>query len=371
LAVPGANWTVPLAELRRIEIEDARLPALPAHGHLRVTLTAGEILVGTFAGSIPDGMILRTAEAGELELPFEVVKTIVAVPPEAPPCFEPDHTRAPRTDEDVAYLASGDEYVGIVLAAAEDGLEMETGRGSTRRVAWEDLLVLQLANDPAAPFSGVEVELETVEGARLLVADGPTLASGVVRFSLRSLPDVELGVPIDALREIRAWGGAFDYASRLPFASRLVRYYGDTESEFERAFNESWYGARADRRPDGCPLRLAGTTYRHGIAVHSRSLVTVALDGGYAAFEVLFGIDDVILQDVSEEDAPKYDVDARILGDGEVLWEAKGVRYGQPPRRIGPLDVTGVQELVLEVDFGSEGDVLDRATWANPMLVRE
>ncbi len=57
--------------------------------------------------------------------------------------------------------------------------------------------------------------------------------------------------------------------------------------------------------------------------------------------------------------------------DGEVLWEAKEVRAGATPRKVGPLDVHEVDELVLEVDFGPERNIRDRAVWADPLLTRK
>jgi hypothetical protein len=64
------------------------------------------------------------------------------------------------------------------------------------------------------------------------------------------------------------------------------------------------------------------------------------------------------------------DVDAKVLGDEKVLWEAKGVKGGEPARKVGPLDVSGVKVLVLEVDFGAGMNVNDHADWLDPILVR-
>ncbi|MBA3313374.1 MAG: NPCBM/NEW2 domain-containing protein [Planctomycetaceae bacterium] len=41
------------------------------------------------------------------------------------------------------------------------------------------------------------------------------------------------------------------------------------------------------------------------------------------------------------------------------------------PLRVANLDVRGVQSLVLTVDFGRNGDVLDRADWCDALLVRK
>ena len=99
--------------------------------------------------------------------------------------------------------------------------------------------------------------------------------------------------------------------------------------------------------------------------MHARSHVQLDLGGRYGTFATLVGVDDLAL---AETDGGQ--VDARILGDGKVLWEAKDLRAGQPPRRVGPLDIGDVQTLVLVIDFGSDGlHVRDYATWADPILV--
>jgi hypothetical protein len=64
-------------------------------------------------------------------------------------------------------------------------------------------------------------------------------------------------------------------------------------------------------------------------------------------------------------------VDARVLGDGKTLWEATGVRGGVAPVVVGPLDVSGVDVLVLVVDYGQGRNELDRAVWGSPILVRK
>jgi hypothetical protein len=60
-----------------------------------------------------------------------------------------------------------------------------------------------------------------------------------------------------------------------------------------------------------------------------------------------------------------------VLADGKEVWTSGGsVRGGEPARTVGPLDVSGVKALVLEVDFGQELFVMDRADWADPVLLR-
>ena len=132
---------------------------------------------------------------------------------------------------------------------------------------------------------------------------------------------------------------------------------------------DRYFGTRVDRRVSGCPLRVGGETFRHGFGVHSHTLITIPIAGRYASFRTSFGIDDEVL-DKDAEGGRKGDVDARVLGDGKALWAAKGIQGGAKPRRVGPLDVRGVETLVLEVGFGKELYTLDRADWGDPILVK-
>ena len=133
---------------------------------------------------------------------------------------------------------------------------------------------------------------------------------------------------------------------------------------------ERWVGLRVNRRSGGGPLRLGGARYRFGFGANSHSRIELPLDGAYKSFRAAFGIDDsVLLKSTSEKD--RGNVDARVLGDGKVLWEAKGVEAGQKPRTVGPLDVSGVKTLVLEFDFGKHGATFDRGNWVDPVLVRK
>jgi len=100
--------------------------------------------------------------------------------------------------------------------------------------------------------------------------------------------------------------------------------------------------------------------------VHARSKISIPLKGAYARFDAHFGVDDEAL-----EVKAGGIVDARILADDEVVWQARGVRAGAEPRRVGPLDVSNIDVLVLEVDYGEELYIGDRATWGDPVLVRK
>jgi hypothetical protein len=345
---------------------DGPLAALPPAGvGLRVVLAGGEVVRGTFVSGSEEGFEVKPPDLPAMSLSFDSVRRIEAERAHKGPCDEPARERPPRKGTDVAYAKSGDVFPGTILSANSEGLVLEASKGRTTRVSWADLVVAHLDNPALPPVEGRSAEVETVGGSRLAATavegDAKTLS-----VTLRSGGKVE--VPAVSVRAIRWTGGSFVYASDLPFTSKYTPYYSGEEKDKDREKHaEAWYGARADRTALGCPLRIAGTTYRRGIAVHARSAVTLPLAKGFSRFECRFGVDDEALGG----EGSKGDVTARVLADGKEVWSSGGsVRGGEPARVVGPIDVTGVETLVLEVDFGGEMFVMDRADWADPVLLR-
>lgn len=364
LVTPGGSRRVPLGAVRLLETATPVADALADVAHLRVHLVGGELLRGTWAGEVPEGLAILTPAFGRILIPFEALRTVVPVSAGAGPCHEPELGHPPRKDEDVAWTREGDAYTGIVLGADAEGWEVETGRDRVRRVAWDDLAVVHLQNDVLDAPQGLEVELETPSGSRLLPSKGFALDGDSIAFALRSVPARPLRVPLSSVLALRSRGGAFEYATHVPHETAFEPWFKDSPETV--AWLERWHAARVDRRPTGCPLRLDGRVYRHGFAVHSRSRVTLTLDRAFVRFDAYFGVDDEAL-----ERPVGGVVDARILADGKEIWSAKNVRAGEQARVVGPLDITGVTTLVLEVDYGAEQHVRDRATWADPVLVRK
>lgn len=357
------------------EVIHLRFPDRPVAqakpGRFRAYLVGGEVLVGQLVAPAEGGLVLDVAGLGRLELLFEHILTLERFPPSAGPCHDlaSEHPR-PATG-DAAYDTGDDEYRGTVLEATKENLVLESKRGRKRKIAWAKVRLLHLENDELKAPTGVTAEVELANGSRLAVAKLMLAGTGL-SFRLRSLPKKALTAPFDAVRVVRWKGGRFDYASDTPHEAvhRAHDEPLDSTDELVSRFGKRWWGTRIDRRADGCPLRVHGQTFRHGFGVNSHSIITIPLGGRYESFRSNFGIDDSVL---TAEGAGKLkgDVDARILADGKVVWEAKGVRGGEKPRRIGPLDVKGVKQLVLEVGFGKELYSLDRANWGDPILVKK
>jgi len=95
--------------------------------------------------------------------------------------------------------------------------------------------------------------------------------------------------------------------------------------------------------------------------MHSRAALIYALNGRYRQFAAVVGI--------ADEMAERGDVTVAVVGDGRILWEAKGVRGGETPREV-LVDISGVKELGLHVDFGGQLDLSDHVCWAFARVIR-
>ncbi|MFN8854043.1 MAG: NPCBM/NEW2 domain-containing protein [Planctomycetaceae bacterium] len=177
----------------------------------------------------------------------------------------------------------------------------------------------------------------------LLQATAVSLAGGECQVRLAG--NVELKFPVDEIAGLDFSAGRVKYLSQLePREKKLVPLF-DLARDVER-----------DRSALGSPLALGGQTYTRGLGLFPQTRLRYRVAGEYSRFRALAGIDDA---------APRLKTTAllRISGDGRALFEGE-FAPGEAPRPID-LDLTGVREFEILVDFGSDqlniGDFLDLA----------
>jgi hypothetical protein len=111
------------------------------------------------------------------------------------------------------------------------------------------------------------------------------------------------------------------------------------------------------------PLTIDGRVFDRGLGVHSRTTLEYRLAGEFESFAATIGIDDWV--------RPRGSVIFRLLSsDGTVLFDS-GEVTGQDPGRNVLVDVTGVEALILVVDYGEALDVSDHADWGGARLIRK
>ncbi|MSR56140.1 MAG: hypothetical protein EXS05_00465 [Planctomycetaceae bacterium] len=117
---------------------------------------------------------------------------------------------------------------------------------------------------------------------------------------------------------------------------------------------------RRDRSLDGTPLSLGGKTYARGLAINSKTTLRYRIAGEYSRFQALIGIDDSVRM--------YGNVRVVISGDGKPLFESE-VKGTDAPRKLD-LDVAGVRDLEILVDFGNQENVGDHLDLADAKLLK-
>ena len=169
-------------------------------------------------------------------------------------------------------------------------------------------------------------------------------------LDLHTLWGTDVQLPRGEVRSITCRGGRATYLSDLEPVSV------DEVSYFDRQ-----YLYHRDKALAGGPLLLRGTTYRKGLAVHSRCVLTYRLDGRYELFQARLGF---------EDSAPLGgSIACRVLADDRELYTNPTLRLAAEPVSL-KLELAGAKQLVLEVDFGEGQDIGDRIVWGAARVVR-
>ena len=123
---------------------------------------------------------------------------------------------------------------------------------------------------------------------------------------------------------------------------------GWRQSEFNRNFN-------------GGGLSIAGRHFEKGIGMPTNSEIEFELNGTYASFAALVGIDD-------EHNNKESIVEFFVLGDGKELWRSGGMKKADGARAV-KVDVKDVRRLMLRVRREGEGGRI-HADWGDARLTK-
>jgi len=110
----------------------------------------------------------------------------------------------------------------------------------------------------------------------------------------------------------------------------------------------------------GGPLVINGVTYTSGIGVNSIATINYDVPAGCTSFTTLVGLD-------ATATAGKGSVIMSVLVDGVTkATSAKITGIVTPAAQLGPIDVTGAQQLTLYTGDAGDGNGHDNSDWANP-----
>ncbi len=263
--------------------------------------------------------------------------------------LDPTRVVRPVDGKDVALLYNGDRIEGELLGWNGREFSFRTPVGPASVVTSR---VVGVALNPQwSSFPDVPAEHQVV-----LLRDGSRHTTTTLRLDARGRLQLTL-----------AFGGQLtvarrDLVSAQFFGDRAV-YLSDLQPVRFRhtPFLSGHWPLERDANVLGGGLRLRGRQFVKGLGVHSRSEVTYDLNGRFARFHAVAGLDDV-----AEADAA---ADFAVQVDGRTLWK-RTLRRTDPPASTGWLKVESAKRLTLLVDFGPHADIQDRADWCDALLVR-
>jgi hypothetical protein len=343
LGIEGKPRAIPCGDLVELRLRDGQ-PA-PKAADSAVVLRNGGVLRGALKGGGGRAVALDGAAFGAVECPLAAVARIElpAAKGAAPPADAP-------AKSDRLLLLSDETVEGTIESLGEDKVAFRSPALGQLDVPFDRIRFLVFAREAAAaepPLKGVVAIVQTDDGSVLPGRLGP-LADGKLAFEPAF--GGRLSLDLARLLRIEFRGGRLVYLSDLEPAEVKETPY----------FDLVWRHRR-DASVDGHPLRLGPNAYRKGLGVHSRCELTYALDGAFRRFAADVGLD--------EEIGDKGNVDIRVLVDGQVKLERKGLTGREDPLRLD-LDLTGAKRLTLLCDFGAELDICDHLDWGNARLIR-
>jgi hypothetical protein len=354
----GDGTPVAGAEVLTVRRADAPLPPFPIDDHL--LLANGDRLPYTSLRLVGEKFHLRHAHlqgGQEATLPLAAVTLLWRIAPDRTLDAQRLRRRlagGTRT-RDTVCLRNGDVVAGVLTGLDKEKVEVEVDK---KRVVVSMSKVAYIAfntelADPLRPKGAYARLILTgtppSSGGRLSLtsasADGITLA-GTTVFGAR------LSVPLAEVAALDLYQGCSVYLSDLKPSQYEHRAYLDAKWPFAVDGNVAEHD-----------LLLGGSTYDKGIGLHSHSRLTYRLSGGYRRFEALVGLDD--------QDGRRGSVRIRVLADGQPrdLGADREVTTRSGPLPVG-INVEGVRELTLEVEFGRDGDVQDVVDWIDARLVK-
>ncbi|WP_305951720.1 NPCBM/NEW2 domain-containing protein [Emticicia oligotrophica] len=113
---------------------------------------------------------------------------------------------------------------------------------------------------------------------------------------------------------------------------------------------------------DGTTIKLKGVEFKKGIGVHANSTINYHLNYNFGRFISSIGIDDEVANAIAGTN-----VIFKVYKDNVLSYSSGIVNKSTPTININ-IDVTGVNELRLEVDQANDDSFSDHADWANARL---
>ena len=352
----------------------------------QVLLANGSLLVVREIFKLQDKRLqLDSNTFGEFAVPLSALAGVLLHPPIdpqrrdrlavrfAPPREGDDELLADKAARgDRLLLENGDELSGTVTAMTDSAVEFTSDVGP---LTVDRQRIIAVGFDPSgrsnaiSPAAPQTLRSSTEQAAsassqregrnsaqRFLVGlrGGGVLQVAALmldqeRAQMTLSDDLKLTSPADSVVFVQTMGGRATYLSDLvPESYRHLPY-----------LSIDW-PYRLDANVTGTRLRAGGKIYPKGVGMHSTSRLTFRLAKAYRRFEAEVAIDD--------QTQLRGSVIFRVLAGPREIYKSGIVRGGDPPLRVS-VDLGGVDQLSLIVDYADRADALDHADWLNARLI--
>ncbi len=304
---------------------------------LVVELTDGSIILGRQYIAQGARAKISLAEEQLLEMPTSIVRTVQLQRPSAALAAEWTRLLGMNADSDLLVVRkdeSLDYHKGVLHDVTEDAVRFELD-GELLPVKRSKVYGVAYRHGVSANRPPAICRITDAAGSQWL-ARSLSLAE-----KLRGPRRRALALPrrMDKIVQIDFSGGKIVYLSDLkPESARWTPYFGPRKPLTAVA---QFYAPRYDRNFDGGPLLLAGTQYRKGLALHSRTEIMYRLPGPFSHFRAVAGIADAV--------RPGGKTRLIVRGDDNVLLDAV-IAGSEAPRTI-ELNLAAVRRLTIVVEF--------------------
>jgi len=228
-----------------------------------------------------------------------------------------------------------------------DELQVEAG-GMVRGLPLSRVYGVVFGDDNGAAPDPLPRPTVTIRGSFGEPLCGRLLGWDRVHCRLALAEGAEITLPCDTVAGITVDSG------RVAFLSDLEPAAIDQVPALNRP--KPWL---RDRTPIGPGLELGGIAYSRGLCLVPRTRLRYDVTGEWNVFEATVGIDD------RSNDLAHAVI--RVLADDRVVFDSGPVQHGDEPMPI-TIDLTGVEQLTLETDFGENLDFGDHCVFAGARL---
>lgn len=358
-----AVTTIPGPDVVEIGFEAGETRPAPGPDDVEILLRTGDRLVGALGDPQTEAIQLASPSLGATTVPFGSVDQVR---------FLAHRTAWPKSageiKGDTLFTASGDKPVGTIKTIGRGEIVYHHERRKRDvTLATKDALVVcfvPIPPDPPAPPPTLYAIVQLTDGSEIR---GAPKSYGAGGLAFTDLYKTERTVAAGKV------AGLYFKNGRVIYLSDLAAAKVDENANYIRAPEPlpgdlSYPWQRDTNAGDSGRLRIRGQEFRKGIGVHARSSLTFAIDGGFSRFQAILGIDDHAIRLTGQD--PVGNVSFAVLGDGKTLERKEGVTSRTAPVSLS-VDIKGVKELTLLVDFGEDrsgqGDFAD---WALARIIR-